>query len=105
MENRTIISRLSHIESTAVRILESADSRKKELALEMEQKTREFDEKLAKDTQKQLDTLREKLNAKKEADLSRLREETSRDFEILELHYEKNHTVWAAEILQAITGE
>lgn len=106
MENQmdTIINQLSHIEGTAVRIMESADYQKKELAQEMEQRTREYDARLAEDTKNQLDALREQLNAKKEADLSRLKEETARAMQDLEDNYSKNHTLWAKEILQSIIG-
>ena len=49
MENQmnNIISQLSHIEDTAVRIMQSADAQKKKLASEMEHKTKEFDEALS----------------------------------------------------------
>ena len=106
MENHmdTIISQLSQIEGTAVRILQSADSQKKELALEMEQRTKEYDAELARDTNEQLGALKEKLNAQKEEELSRLRVETSHTLEILEANFEKNHTMWAMQILHSIIG-
>lgn len=107
MENQmnTIISQLSNIEGTAVRILESADRQKKELSLEMEKRTEEYDARIAEDTRQKLDALKEKLNMQKEKELSRLREETSRALNDLETDFEKNHTVWAKQILHSIIGE
>ncbi len=107
MENQmnAIISQLSNIENTAVRILESADRQKKELSLEMEKRKEEYDAEIAEDTRKQLDALKEELNAQKERELSRLREETSNALNELETDFEKNHTVWAKEILHSIIGE
>ena len=40
----------------------------------------------------------------KEQELSRLREETSHTLEILEADFEKNHTMWAMQILHSIIG-
>ena len=107
MENQmnAIISQLSNIEGTAVRILESADRQKKELSLEMEKRTEEYDAGIAENTKKQLDALKEKLNTQKEKELSRLREETANALNVLETDFEKNHTVWAMEILHSIIGE
>ena len=100
----TIINQLSHIEGTAVRIMESADHQKKELALEMEQRTREYDARLAEDTKNQLNALKEQLNAQKEADLSRLKAETTHALQELENNYRINHSIWAKEILHSIIG-
>lgn len=99
-----IINQLSHIEGTAVRIMESAESQKKELSLEMEQRTREYDARLAEDTGRQLDTLKETLNAQKNAELSRLKAEAAHDLQKLENSYQENHTIWAKEILHSIIG-
>lgn len=100
----TIINQLSHIEGTAVRIMESAEHQKKELSLEMEQRTREYDDRLARDTKKQLDSLKETLSAKKDAELSRLEAKTAHTLQELEENYKKNHTAWAEEILHSIIG-
>lgn len=100
----TIINQLSHIEGTAVRIMESAEHQKKELSLEMEQRTHEYDARLAEETKHQLDSLKETLNAQKDAELSCLQKETAHTLQKLEESYEKNHTVWAKEILHSIIG-
>lgn len=100
----TIINQLSHIEGTAVRIMESAEHQKKELSLEMEQRTREYDARLAEETKHQLDSLKETLNAQKDAELSCLQKETAHTLQKLEESYKKNHTVWAKEILHSIIG-
>lgn len=99
-----IINQLSHIEKTAVRIMESAESQKKELSIEMEQRTCEYDERLAEDTRHQLDTLKEDLAAKKSSELARLKAEAECDLQNLEDSYQKNHTSWAKEIVHSIIG-
>lgn len=100
----TIISQLSHIEGTAVRIMESAEHQKKELSLEMEQRTREYDARLAEETRHRLDSLKETLNAQKDTELSCFQEEAVHTLQKLKENYEKNHTVWAKEIFHSIIG-
>lgn len=106
MENQmdNIISQLSHIEDTAVRIMQSADAQKKELASKMEQKTKEFDEKLFSETEKKLNELKERLNKEKENELSALRSETQKSLEEFESKYQQNHSKWAVEIFHSIIG-
>ena len=98
----TIISQLSHIESTAVRIMESADHQKKELELEMEQQIKNYDNELAARTQEQLDELKETLNQQKESSLLKLTTETKQELNDLETRFQKNHSLWAEEILASI---
>lgn len=107
MENQmdAIINQLSHIEDTAVRIMESADTQKKELALEMEQRTKDYDLKLAASTTKKLDELKERLNAEKESELAKLRDETETTLKELENKYASKHSDWAQEILSSMTRE
>lgn len=100
----TIISQLSHIESTAVRIMESADHQKKELELEMEQQIKNYDNELAARTQEQLDELKETLNQQKESSLLKLTSETKQELSDLETRFQKNHSLWAKEILASIIG-
>lgn len=106
MENHmdTIISQLSHIESTAVRIMESADHQKKELALEMEQHIKKYDDDLAIQTQNQLDELKETLNEQKETNLLKLTSETEQELKELETRFQQNHSLWAQEILTSMIG-
>lgn len=106
MENQmdAIINQLSHIEGTAVRIMESAEHQKKELAAEMEQRTREYDARLEENTRQQLNSLKEELHAKKDAELSRLKAENTLALQKLEDNYNQNHSIWAKEILHSMTG-
>lgn len=99
-----IINQLSHIEDTAVRIMESADNQKKELALEMEQRTKEFDEQLAADTEKRLQEMQEKLNEEKNAELEKLKTANLDAQKTLKEKFQKNHTKWAQEILNELIG-
>lgn len=106
MENQmdAIINQLSHIEGTAVRIMESAEHQKKELAAEMEQRTREYDARLEESTRQQLDAIKKELLTKKDAKLSRLKAENTAALQRLEDNYKQNHSMWATEILHSMTG-
>jgi len=99
-----IINQLSHIEDTAVRISESADNQKKELALKMEQKTKEFDEQLAADTEKRLQKMKEKLNVEKSTELEKLKTANLEAQKSLKEKFQKNHSKWAQEILNELIG-
>lgn len=106
MENQmdTIINQLSHIEGTAVRIMESADHRKKELSLEMEERTRNYDASLKEEMDQRLEEIRRELQEKQEAELARLEAETARELQELKDSYQKHHSAWAQEILHSIIG-
>lgn len=106
MDNQmdNIINQLSHIEDTAVRIMESANSQKKELALEMDQHTKEFDSQLAAETQKRLNAMQEKLNAEKNAELEKLKSANLEAQNALREKFQANHTSWAKQILNELIG-
>lgn len=102
MEN--IINQLSCIEDAAVRIMELADHQKKELSLEMEQRTKEFDEQLAADIKERLQRMQDKLDAEKNAELENLKIANLDAQNALNESFEKNHTKWAKEILDELIG-
>ncbi len=102
MEN--IIKRLSHIENTAVQIIETAEQKKKEFALEMERRTKEFDEQLSADTQKRLEEMQEKRNTEKNAELEKLKADNQEAQNLLKQKFGQNHTKWAAKLLNELIG-
>lgn len=97
-----IISQLSHIENTAVRIVETADAQKKELADEMALKKKTFDEELAAETQERLQAMQERLNSEKEKELSELKSATEKALRELDEKYAASHKKWADEIMKAL---
>jgi len=99
-----IINQLSHIEDAAVKIMESADSQKKELSLKMEQQTREFDKQLAKDTEKRLQKIQEKCNIEKDAELEKRKAASLKAQEVLKSKFQQNHAIWAKELFHELIG-
>lgn len=102
MEN--IITELSRIETNAVQIIAAADNQKKNFAIEMEQRTKEFDTQLAADTQKRLQTMQEKLNEEKNRELENLKTDNQHFQNTLNQKFEQNHKKWAAELLNELIG-
>lgn len=101
---KNIINQLSSIEDTAVRIMQLADRNKKELSLEMEQRTKKFDEQLAADIKERLQKMQDKLNAEKNAELEKLKTANLDAQSALNENFQKNHTKWAKEILDELIG-
>lgn len=102
MEN--IINQLSRIEEKAVEIIKAADNQKKEFALEMEQKTKEFDSQLAADTKKRLQTMQEKLSAEKGKELEKLKADNLDFQNTLTQKFQQNHSEWAKELFNELIG-
>lgn len=102
MEN--IIKQLSHIEDKAVQIIEAADKQKKELALQMERQTKEFDSQLAADTKKRLQEIQEKRNAEKNDELEKLKIDNQEAQNLLKQKFQQNHTKWAEKLLNELIG-
>lgn len=97
-----VIGKLSEIEATSVRIMEAADEKKKVLAAEMEEKRKEFDTKLAEQTEVSLQQVKEKLNREKEEELAQLQQETQEMLEKMQQKYENEHGAWSEGIMQSI---
>ena len=99
-----IIKQLSHIEEKAVGIMKAADQQKKEIAYEMEQKTKELDRQIAADTQNRLQKMQEQLNMQKNEELKKLEAANLESQTILNQKFQQNHTKWANELLQELIG-
>ena len=99
-----IIKQLSHIEEKAVGIMKAADQQKKEIAYEMEQKTKELDRQIAADTKKRLQKMQEQLNMQKNEELKKLEAANLESQTILNQKFQQNHTKWANELLQELIG-
>lgn len=97
-----VIGELSEIEAAAVRIMNAADTRKKQLSEENDLKMKRFDEEMIMKTNASIEQLEEKLNAEKESELTRLKEETDAMLAQMQTKYENEHGAWSDEIVQAI---
>ena len=67
-----IINQLSQIEEKTVAILDGAADKKKTLAAEYEAKTKQFDEELNHETELEIQSMRQKMEAEAAAELDRL---------------------------------
>ena len=97
-----IISRLSEIETAATAIMEDADRQKKVLSQEMENRCKEFDIALERETDEQIAKIRQNLEKEKDARLASLREDTDAAFRSLDSYYEKNHERLSRQLFKQI---
>ncbi len=97
-----VIGQLSEIEAAAVRIMNAADTKKKQLSDENDLRMKQFDEEMIKKTGASVEQLKEKLNGEKESELRRLKEETDATLKNMQSRYENEHGVWSDEIVQSI---
>lgn len=97
-----VIGKLSEIEATAVRIMEATEGKKKQLADAMAEKTKQFDEKLLKDTEEALEQMRDKLDREKEEELKNQKEETEAMLHAMQNKYDNEHGTWSDSIMQSI---
>lgn len=97
-----VIGKLTEIEAAAVRILGASDAKKKQLAEEIEEKTKRFDEKLSAETERALKQVQEKLDKEKEEELQSQKAETERILALMQQKYDSEHNVWSDSIIQSI---
>lgn len=100
-----VISELSKIEEAAVRIIQNAESEKKNLALDMDQKTKEYDIVLGKEIDQKLSVIKQDLQDKMHSDVDRIKNDTYQQISNLEKIYTDHHTEWATDILNKLIGE
>jgi len=97
-----VIGQISEIEAAAVRIMNAADTKKKQLSDENDRKMQQFDKETVKKTVESIEQLKKKLNAEKESELKHLKEETDAMLTNMQNRYESEHGVWSDEIVQSI---
>ena len=83
-----IINQLSQIEEKTVAILDGAADKKKTLAAEYEAKTKQFDEELNHETELEIQSMRQKMEAEAAAELDRQKTAAG---EAQEYDYAKDH--------------
>ena len=89
-----IINQLSQIEEKTVAILDGAADKKKTLAAEYEAKTKQFDEELNHETELEIQSMRQKMEAKPAAG-----DQIAR----LEQHYEEKHSWYVDSLFRSMT--
>ena len=96
----SIINKLTEIESAASAIVQHADAEKSALDEKFDKKRMDFDKELEANTQRQIQEIRDKL----EAETSRILSEESQDeLNALQKEYDEKHSDYAHEILRRIT--
>lgn len=99
-----IVKRLKEIDTAATAILEHVTLQKQEISRNMEQRTKEFDETLQKETGETLQRLQAHMDSSTAHALKALEEDTEAQIEALKSSYRENHSQMAGEIFEEITG-
>lgn len=94
-----IIDRISEIEAASARIIENANQKKKDFAAVMEQKTKDFDAQIEAETAEKLAALKVSLEKETQEELQTLTAETEKVRSALKGAYQKNHALYAKQIL------
>ena len=99
----SIVKQLSEIETSAVNIVEHAESQKAVADKEMMEKRREFDESLNTDTVSKLAKIRTELETKMGLELEKQRQASENAIEAYRQEYNVNCEKYARDILSHIT--
>ena len=97
-----IINQLSQIEEKTVAILDGAADKKKTLAAEYEAKTKQFDEELNHETELEIQSMRQKMEADAAA-LDRQKPAAGDQIARLEQHYEEKHSWYVDSLFRSMT--
>lgn len=100
-----VIDQLSKIEASSNGILGNADKEKKEYALLMEQKTKEFDDALQKETSDKLEQIKADLQVEAEKELEVWNSESESQLKEYDLIFAEKHKILAQEILDKIVNK
>lgn len=99
---KAVIDKLAEIEATAQASVEHAETRKYEIEKEIMKKRKEFDETLENETLQQLQKLRHEREEKMRLKMEEESIKNSSYIEQLKDEFDKNHTIYAKEILKNI---
>lgn len=98
----TMLEKLMEIETVANKTVEAVAVKKQELARQLEEKKKSFDEQMETDTQQMLVKLRRQLELQKSEELKEMQTKACRANEELEHYYAENHERLAEEIFEKI---
>lgn len=99
---KSVIEKLAEIEATAQAIVEHAEVRKHDVEKEVMLMKKEFDEKLERETTEKIQEIREEREEKVNQKMEEERTKNARVIKQLKEEFDKNHTVYAKEILKNI---
>lgn len=100
-----VINEISKIERAASNIEDESQREKEEYARLIDNKIKEFDERIDKETEENLANLRLKLEEEKRKELTAMRSEIVARTEKMDELYERNKEKWVDEIVQEIIKE
>lgn len=98
-----IVDRLSAIEQSASRIMDSAAAEKKRLEEQAQVKIAEYDAMIDRETKDKLHALQKVLDTQMTEELSSLKQNTETSIHMMEADYEANHRTLAEQILHRMT--
>ena len=100
-----VINELSKIEATATNILNESENEKIAYERSITQKIKEFDERVDKLAEKNLQTLKEQLEQEKREEMSKMRSDILAQTDKMEEFFEKEHENWVRQIVADIIKE
>lgn len=98
----TIIKTLSQIEEKSNKIIADGTARKKALEAEYEERSKNFSENLAAETEQKLNALRSHMEQDMNARLSAQEQDASEAVARLEHHYKAHHEDYVNQLFQAM---
>lgn len=100
MEN--VINKLAEIETGTARILQDANEKKADLARELDERIRVYDQECDARTAKELDSIRKNYQKEMERELSDLRTKTNQVISHMEETYQNKHDALTDSIVKQI---
>jgi len=100
-----IIKKISEIEAAASSVMEQANRQKKFLAVEMEARTRAFDEELNARTEAEIREFQKELEADMQNRLADQKAAAARTLRQMEDNYEAHHQKYVLDLFQALIRE
>ncbi|HIZ23015.1 MAG TPA: hypothetical protein IAA21_09510 [Candidatus Blautia faecigallinarum] len=97
-----ILQKLSEIELTAASIMTDAEKTKTSLSEELEKRCRDFDTALEKETAEKISHIRSNLEKDKDAQLTKLRQDTESYLEHLDSYFKANHQRLSEELFHKL---
>lgn len=99
----SIVKKLSEIDQAAAAIVEHAQDQKPVLEREIQEARNRFDEELEQETQRRLAEIEDELKREMDEVLEKQQRESDAHIKALTAAFEKNHEIYAREILKHMT--
>lgn len=97
-----IISRIAEIDAEAVKIMDEAAARKKEIDAEMKSAASDYDRQLEADTQNKIKVLRDRMAHERHVEVKKLYEKMEQDLQSLDHKYETEHEKISNHLLKIL---